>query len=395
MEMEISLQDYVDVVLQHWPVVLAVFLAATVVATAVSFLQPSIYEASTTLVEESYEFFGTPRLSSRDRTVIKLYPTLVKSAAVENAVVEALESSLSAAEKAPGALLAMVTLVEDRDDPALFHIKVRADDRNKAVQIANAWAEQYVHIASSFEADWSSQLGVVERRLESTEEALASFAQVTGLGLVEDSGGDDALIVLGARGVELQGKLLSLAEHRQAHDNLLLLLDSAQQAKQAGRGIDDLPLQLLNVPVIVDRGQLSVEFVREQGDLDALAQLLQAEQGIISEVVDELAPEVEQLQGELARDKLELEGLTRARDLAEGAYEALANEMQEAQLFQSRTQILSPAAGSKILGSSPKSTIVLGAALGLAGGILAAFAVHYLQGIQSGAPGGPSQVDDR
>jgi uncharacterized protein involved in exopolysaccharide biosynthesis len=70
-EMEISLQDYVDVILRHWPVVLAVFLVATVVATAVSFLQPSIYEASTTLVEESYEYLDTPRLSSRDRTVIK------------------------------------------------------------------------------------------------------------------------------------------------------------------------------------------------------------------------------------------------------------------------------------------------------------------------------------
>ena len=399
MEMEISLQDYVDVVLQHWPVVLAVFLAATVVATAVSFLQPSIYEASTMLVEESYEFLDTPRLSSRDRTVIKLYPTLVKSAAMENAVAEALESSLSAAEKAPGALLAMVTLVEDRDNPALFQIKVGADDPNKAVQIANAWAEQYLQIASSLQPDWGPELEVAAQSLESAEEALAAVERESGLGvtvdLVDDGDEGQPYFLLGTRGREFEMKALLLAEHRQAHDNLLLLLDSAQQAKEAGGTIGDLPLYLLSEGLLSERGQLLVEAVGAQEDLDALISLLRREEAAISDTVDDLALDVEQLQAELVEDKLELERLVRARDLAEGTYEALRNQVEGVELFETRTQVLSEAAKPRLVGPNRELNIVLGAALGLAGGILAAFAVHYLQGIRTGAPAAPSQVDDR
>ncbi|NIN64365.1 MAG: hypothetical protein GTO63_06625 [Anaerolineae bacterium] len=379
MEMEINLQDYVDVILRHWRVVLLVFLSATVVATVLSFVQPSTYEASVTLVEETYEFLDSPRLSALDRTVVKRYPNLARTAAVENRVIAALESSLSAEEKTPGALRRMVTVREDRDNPALFRIIVLADDPDKAVQIANTWAEQYLQTSSDLEAGWSSQLAAIEQNLKSAEEELARFEQESGLGLVADPGGDEALIVLGARGLELETKLLSLAEHKQAHDNIVLLLQRARQAKEAGGAIEDLPLQLLNTPAIIDRGQLSVDFVREQGDLDTFIQLLQAEEGIVSEVVDELATEVQQLQEELVQDKLELQRLTRARDLAEGAYTALTNEVQESQLFQSRTHILSPATRSKSTGSSPLVGIALGAAMGLAGGVLAAFAAQYFE----------------
>lgn len=381
MEMEINLQDYMDVILRRWKVVLVVFLAATVVATVVSFLQPSTYEATVTLVEQTYEFWDAPRLSSLDRTVVKLYPSLARTEAVENRVIAALGSTLSPQEKTPGALLSMVTVQEDRENPALFSIKVQANDPDKAVLIANTWAEQYVQTSNTVETAWSSQLEVVEQNLEAAEEALAIFERDTGLGLIEDPGGDEALvvIVLGAGGVELEREVLSVAEHRQAHHNLLLLLERAQQAKEGGGGIEDLPLQLLNTPPIIDRGQLSVESVREQGNLDTLIQLLQAEERIVSDVVGELATEVERLQEQLVRDKLELERLTREKYLAEGAYTALTNEVRESELFRSRTEVLSPASRSKFVGPNPKLNIVLGAALGLAGGVLAAFALEYFE----------------
>jgi len=397
MEMEISLQDYVDVVLQHWPVVLAVFLVATAVATVTSFLQPSVYEASTTLVEESYEIVDTPHLSSRERTIVKLYPTLVKSTAVENAVVEALESSLSAAEKAPGALLAMVTLVEDRDNPALFQLKVRADDPNKAVHIANAWAEQYVQIASSLQPSWGPQLEVAAQNLESAEEALAAFERESGLGLTVDlvNGSDEGQphLLLGTDGREFEMKALLLAEHRQTLDSLLLLLDSAQRAQEVGGTIGDLPLHLLSQGLLGGRDQLPIEAAGPQEDLDTLISLLRREEAAISDTIDELALELEQLQAELVEDKLELERLVRARDLAEGTYEALKNRVEGEELFETRTDLLSGASGSKLIGPNRELNIALGAAMGLAGGVLAAFAVHYLQGIRTGLPAGPSQLD--
>jgi capsular polysaccharide biosynthesis protein len=377
METEIDLQDYIDVILKRWKVVLVVFLAATVMATVASFLQPSTYEATVTLMEGTYEFLDTPRLTSLDRTVVKLYPTLARTEAVANRVIEALGSELS-----PADLLSMVTVREDNDNPVLFRIKVEADDPDKAVEIANTWAEQYLQVVGSPEVSWSSQLEVVEQNLESAEEALAAFQQETGLGLVRAPGGDEAYIVLGLRGVELERKLHLLAEHHQARDNLRLLLQGTQQTSEASDGIEDLPLQLLNVPVIIDRGQLSAQFIREQEDLDNVISLLEAEEEIISKVVDELSLEVERLQGELVQDSLEHERLVRAADLAEGAYTALTNEMQQAQLFQNRTQILSEATKAKLVGPDRKLNIAVGAALGLAGGVLAAFAIQYFQRIR-------------
>lgn len=385
MEMEFNLQDYVDVILRHWKVVLIVFVAATVTATLASFVQPSVYEATVTLMEESYEFYDAPRLSSLDRTVVKLYSTLALTEAVEDKVVEALEPSLSPAETVPGTLMSAVTVREDKDNPSVFRISARADDPDKAVQIANTWTEQYLQVISNLEAPWTSELQIVQQNLESAEEALATFRQETGVRLIGNPGGDDAYIIYGVRGVELERKLLLLAEHRQARDNLLLLLERAEEAKEANDGIEDLPLQLLNVPVIVDRGQLSIEFVREQGDLDTLIRSLEAEEEIVSEVIDELIPEVEELQGQLSHDASEFESLTAERDRARGAYTAVTNEVQEAQLFETRTEILSRATRAKSVGPNQKSTIMIGAALGLVGGVLAAFAVQYLPGIRKRA----------
>jgi capsular polysaccharide biosynthesis protein len=379
MEMEINLQDYVDVILRHWRVVLVVFLTATVVATVVSFVQPSTYEASVTLVEETYEFSAGPELQLSDRTVVKLYPTLARTEAVERRVVDELEPVLSPAEKTPSALLTKVTVRGDKDNPALFEITVRADDPDKAVQIANTWAEQYLQVASGLGVGWTSQLEVVEQTLESAEEELATFERQSGLGLVLSQEGDGTCILLGPRGLEFERRALALAEHRQAHNNLLLLLDKARQAKEASGAIEDLPLQLLNTLAITDRGQLSVDIVREQRDLDTLIQMLEDEEGIVAEVVDELATEVEQLQEGLVRDKLELERLTRARDLAEGSYTALANKIQESQLFRNSTQILSEAGRAKPVGRSPWLNVIAAGVWGLLVGIMLALGLEYLR----------------
>jgi capsular polysaccharide biosynthesis protein len=399
MEMEINLQQYVDIVLRRWPIVLAVFLVATLVATVVSFNQPSRYEASVSLVEETYEVLDTPRLSSLDKTVVKLYPTLAKSDAVEQAVVQTLESSLSEDEKVPGALLPMVSVVEDRDDASFFQIKVQADKPKKAVQIANAWAEQYVQIASSLQPDWGPQLEAAAQDLQSAEETLAAFERESGLGLtldiVADTGEDEPYLLLGARSREFEMKADLLAEQRLVHDRLLFLLDRAEQARETGGTVSGLLIQLMGEGVLGETGQLLDEAVVGQEDLDVLISLLRTEVAEVSDTVDELALDVEELQTELVQEKLELERLVRARDLAEAAYRALSNQVEGAELSLTRTQVLSEAARSKTVGPNREMSILLSAALGLVGGILAAFCLHYLHGMRSGAPAEPSPSDDR
>lgn len=382
MEFELNAQYYLDVVLRQWKAVLVVFIVATLAALAVSFIQEPTYEATVSMMEQTYDYVDVPRLSPVDRTVIKLYPTLARSEAVESRVIEALGPSLSAAEKTPGTLMSMVAIREDKDNPALFRIRVQAGEPGKAKLIANTWAEQYIEGVGSFQLMWSSELETIQQNLESAEAALTEFRQETGLGLVEEPGGDQAHAILGARVILLAKQFELLAEHQQAQDNLRLVLESAQLALDTGGSIDDLPLQLLNNPVISERGRLSAELVKEQETLDDAMQLLQAEESAISGTADQLHAEVEQLQQELAQDQLELERVTRERDLAESAYKALSYEVQEGSIFQANTQILSKATGARMLGPDPKVNVILGAALGLAGGVAAAFATQYFQDVR-------------
>ena len=382
MEFELNMQYYLDVVLRQWKVVLVVFIVATLAALAVSFIQDPMYETTVIMMEQTYDYVDVPRLSPVDRTVVKLYPTLARTEAVESRVIEAIGPSLSASEKTPGALMSMVVIREDKDNPALFRIMVQVGDPGKAKLIANTWAEQYIEEVGTFQLIWSSELETVQQDLESAEAALTEFRQQTGLGLVEEPGGDQAHAILGARGVLLAKQIDLLAEHQQARDNLRLVLESAQLARDTGGSIDDLPLQLLNNPVISERGRLSAELVKDQETLDDAIQLLQAEETAISGVTDQLDAEVEQLQLELGADQLELERLTRDRDLAEGAHKALSDEVQEGSIFQVNTQILSRATGARPLGPDPKLNVILGAALGLAGGVAAAFAMQYFQDIR-------------
>jgi uncharacterized protein involved in exopolysaccharide biosynthesis len=375
MEFELNAQYYLDVVLRQWKVVLVVFIVATLAALAVSFIQEPVYEATVSMMEQAFDYVDVPRLSLVDRTVIKLYPTLARSEAVESRVIEALGPSLSAAEKAPGTLMSMVSIREDRDNPALFRIRVQASDPGKARLIANTWAEQYIEELGSFQLMWKSELETVQQNLESAEAALTEFRQETGLGLVEEPGGDQAHAILGARGVLLAKQFELLAEHQQAQDNLRLVLESAQLARDTGGSIDDLPLQLLNNPVISERGRFSTE----SATLDDAIQLLQAEESAISSTIDQLQAEVKKLQMELGEDQLERDRLTRDRDLAESAFKALSYEVQEGSIFRANTQILSRAVGARLLGPDRKLNVILGAAVGLAGGIAAAFAIHYLQ----------------
>lgn len=378
MELDLNVQYYLDVVLRQWKVVLVVLVVATLAAAAVSFIQEPTYEATVSLAEQTFEYWETPRLSSTDKIIVKLYPSLARTAAVESRVIEAIGPSLSAREKTPGVLTSMVTLREDPDNPALFRIRVRADNPQKATLIANTWAEQYIEEVRSFQLSWSSQLETLKQNLDSAEEALTTFRQETGLVLVESPGGEQGFSMLGPNGVQLEKKVDLLAEHRQALDNLGLLLESAQLAHDTGGSIEELPLQLLDSRVISERGQLTAQLLRGQQSLDEVIRLLQAEQEIISGVSTQLEADVEALQESVAQDLLELERLERERYMAESAYKALDYEVQETTFFQTNTQILSRAAAAALVGPDAKLNIILGAALGLAAGVAAAFAVQYV-----------------
>ncbi|HEM62308.1 MAG TPA: hypothetical protein ENO24_08455 [Chloroflexi bacterium] len=379
MDFDLDLGYYVRVVVRHWKAVVVVFVVATVVAAVVSFFQEPTYQATVTLTEQSFEFYDEPRLVSLDRTVIKLYPTMARTEAVEARVIEAVDASLSLEEKTPGVLLSKVAVREDKDNPAIFRISVEAANPQKAVLIANTWAEEYLDEVASYQVNWDPQLLAAEAALEAAEDELRDFRAQTGLIVVEESDGETVVATMGSRGAELEKMLDSLAEHRLASDYLRLLVESARLARDTGGEVEDLPLHLLNTSVISQRGLVTEEAVGGLSSMDSIIRVLESEAELIEAAEGQLTRGVEELQQDLAEDQLESERLTRARDLAENAYKAVVKEMQEASLFQTKTEILSRATRAKSVGSHPLLNVILGAALGLAGGVLAAFALQYAE----------------
>ncbi len=394
MEVDVNLQDYMNVILKGWKVIVAVFLGALVVSAVLSFWQPPVYEASVTMFEPSYRVIAEVRVEATDQAQ-KLYTNLARSSALEERVVQALGSTLSPAEKSPGALLSMIAVVPNEDNPALFEIKARHTNADVAVRIANTWASQYIEMLNEFNGLSATELGFIreqlalaESDLESAEQALRAFEQESGLGiapnheyaLAPSSSMENPYAWYGTRGKELEAKTQLLANHRVAHDNLLLLLDIAQDAKASGGEIDDLPFELLSVQAIADRGQLSARLILEEAeDLDAVIERLQAEEQSLAGVIGVLSPEVEELHAELMQHKYEYLSLNRDRDALLERIDMLSHKALELELQTSGVRILSPAVAALVASSSPWLNVILAGVSGLFVGIVLAFGLEYLR----------------
>jgi uncharacterized protein involved in exopolysaccharide biosynthesis len=394
LEMEINLEDYINVILKWWKVIIAVLLGALVVSAIVSFWQPSTYEASVTMFEPSYLVITGERIESTPKTQ-KLYTSLVKSSALEAQVVEVLGPMLSSTENTSGALLSTVTVVADKDNPALFEIKVQANDPDKAVEIANTWASEYIEMFNELNTGSETELGfireqlaIAESDLESAEETLRDFEQESGLGIAPNQeyglaiGSDtrDPYAWYGARGKELEAKSALLAAHLVAQDNLLLLLDLAEEAKETGGEIDNLPLQLLDVQPIVARGQLSAEVIMEGlEDLDTIIDLLRAEEESLANVIDALSAEVEELHTGLMQDKYEYLGLDQARTALLERIAMLSRKALELELQTTGMRIIKPAVAVLVVSPSPWLNVIVAGVFGLLMGVVLAFALEYLR----------------
>jgi uncharacterized protein involved in exopolysaccharide biosynthesis len=396
-DMEINLQDYIRVVLKWWMVIVGVFLGAVVVSSVISLRQPPLYEASVSMFEPSYQVIAEERIYSVDEAQ-KSYSSLARSSIVEAQVVEAMGSSLSPSDNSPGALLSRVTVAPDRENPAVFQIRVRHTDPELAVQLANTWASEYVEIFNELNTGSATELGFIreqlalaETDLEASAEALRAFEEETGLGVApnQEYGSEFAPVVqdpygwYGPRGSELKAKNELLASHRVARDNLLLLLDLAEDARRSGQPVGDLPLQLLDVPAISGRGQLSVETIMQAADdLDAVVGLLEAEEQSLASVIDALGPKVEQLHTDLMQDKYQYLLLSGARNALLEKIAVLSRKAQELELGASGVHVINPAVRATVASPSPWLNVLAAGVLGLFVGVMLAFGLEYLWGLR-------------
>jgi len=391
---EIDLARTLRVLRRYWWCVTICVFVAVIVAGAIAMTRTPVYEATVTLFEPAYRLQTGPSFQSLDDkpgSAIRLYPTLAKNEEIAERVVEALASILPPDERDPKALLSLVRVDEDKQNPAIFYIKARSSSPSLAQEIANGWAGEYVALVAGQPERYmpeflaiQGRLAAAESKLNAAQEALARFEEETGLGLITAGGeiitaGLDPYAFYGERGKILEAKIATLANHRIAQDALRLLLEKLREAKTTGMSdASALPWELLSVDAILERGVISPTLMAQQGhDLDALIGQLEREETVMAEVTEELSGEVTELRGELLLDKIQYDILQRDAGAALDEYHALVNKSLELKTSAEMVQIIQPATTPKRPHEERPVVVDIAAAgvLGLLVGVLGAFAL--------------------
>lgn len=402
MEDEIDLRQYLEVLVRRWKWIVALALIAALTAAVISFfvLQP-VYEAKALVLITSprYQLRFDPRLEtvSDIETASKAYPSLAMSDDLLQAVLDALNPPLPESEHKLQALRGRLNASAGAD-PSLLELKVSNGDAQRAADIANTWAEQYVEYVNELYGRRSEDVVFFGAQLEAAGSALDAAEEA----LVDYEARNQEL-VLQAR---LDAKQLALSDYLTVAHKLDLVVGDARALRRQLEGQpasapatlgDDLAALLLEIqglsrytelPLqlqVTGGASLSNRTVGEQarllGDLITTSEARLAE---IEEQVEALSAEMLPLQEALRQATMEKDRLTRERDVARGTYLTLANKVEEARiaaqdetgevrLASQATVPTSPVSPRKLM-----NTAVAGF-LGLFLGVFAAFFVEYWQ----------------
>lgn len=384
---EIDLARTLGVLKRYWWCVAICVFVAVIVAGVIGMRRTPVYEATVTLFEPAYRLQTGPSFQSLDDKpglAIHLYPTLAKSEEIAERVVEALASILPPDERDPKALLSLVRVEADKQNPALFYIKARSSNPNLAQEIVNSWAEEYVALVAGQPERYMPEFLAIQERLAAAEskfdaarETLTQFQDETGVGMITSA--FDPYAFYGERGKILEAKIATLAEHRVAQDALHLFLGKLREAKATGLSdASALPWELLAVDAILERGVISPTLMAQQDhDLDALIGQLEREETIAAGVIEELSREVTELRGELLSDEAQHGILQMDVQAARGEYDAFMNKSLELKTNAEMVQIIQPATTPKRPHEERPVVVDIAAAgvLGLLVGVLGAFAL--------------------
>jgi succinoglycan biosynthesis transport protein ExoP len=414
MEEEIDLREYINVIVKRWKWILGITLAAVVTAAIVSFLLLApVYEAKAgvVIVKSKSEVTFEPKYRTLTEEELgqvgidvnarrEALEALVKSSPVAVEVIAKLGSTLEPEERDVNELLEMVETEADGD---LIGIKVRGEDPQKIVAIANAWGEDYEKYVNGLyggrpqsPGDIQTQVAEAESSYQEAEEALAEFT------------GDNQIDTLTREIGAKQNTLTDYYTTKQQLDRLIAdanaLRDQSRQetaSSPAGTG-NGLSLMLLRASAftLLSPGlpvQLQLSFdetadmegsVEEQvQNLDALLAILEARRGEVQSLIGEktLQQEILQLEEQLERERARKQELTSARDLAWETYNTLARKEAEvgvaSQVPDTEVRFAVPAVEPKEPVAPRKMlNIAIAGVLGLMVGVLGAFFIEFLEG---------------
>ena len=400
MEDEIDLREYLDVLIRRWKWIVALTLIAALAAGAISFLllKPS-YEATALVLiaNPRYRLRFDPRLEtlSEVETNSKVYPSLAISDDLLKQVLDALDPPLPTQEHSLRGLRGRLS-ASAGSDSSLLQLKVANGDPERAAQIANTWAEQYVGYVNELYGRRSEDVVFFTQQLDAARSALDAAEQA-----LVDYEAHNQQSILQSR---LNAKRSALDDYLKAQNELTVVIEDAgalrgqlegQAAAEPASLADDLTALLLEVQALGQNAELPIQLqvaggsslsnktVGEQTSL--LSDLIDALENRLGEIdmqVETLSTEIPPLQEALQQATAEKDRLTLDRDVARSTFTTLANKVEEARIaaqdetgevrLASQASVPSSPAGPRKL----MNTAIAGF-LGLFLGVFVAFFVEY------------------
>ena len=393
---EIDLRQYLQVILNHWPLIVIATLVGAAIAGALSFfvISPN-YEATALvaitppkyLMQFSPEFqaVAQERLQTE---IYGTYPELVESDELLQQVADSLAEALGTTPPALERLRNQLS-VRASKGVGLIYLSAKDSDPEKAAGIANILAELYVRMLNrlygSEEDDYdffASQLQQASDDLEAAQQALADFkardpsallsnelaAQINALNdyLAKQNSIEQQQQTIGAWHQQLSpepsGKAASRADEL---TTFLMQLEAFGVLKEAVQ-----PQFQVSLEQIVDEWSVS-EQIAYLNDLEGFLQSRSAE---IDLRVADLQPEILRLQQELQAAKNEDERLSQEVKIAKSLRESLALKAEEARITSESKVGIAQLASKASVPQDPVAprklfNTAVGAALGLMVGL--------------------------
>ena len=408
MEDEIDLRKYVDVLIRQWKWIVGLAIVSGLAAFIVSSLIAPTYEATALVVvtRSRYQLQFDPRIETvaQPQQAYRAYPELALSDDLVLQVMERLGGELNTDERDLESFRMRLS-ARAGADPTLVRLAATGTDPNQAQAIVNAWAALYVAYANELYQQQSNsvtffeaQVAEASQELEKAEQALIDFQARNPINVVE---------------AQLESKQMALSDYLAADRTISLIIQDARSLQQQLAQQDDnapvtladelaalyLQVDALNaqasVPIqlqIGGSGSLASRTVSEQvALLDALINALQDKAIEIRREIDALEPEILELQKAQQAAQVELDGLTRIRDVADDTYSTLARKLDEvnvaAQDESGEVRLASQAAvPSEPVWPRKGLNTLFGSVLGLLVGIAAAFVIDARQSAAEKSP---------
>ena len=398
MEDEFDLRQYLAVLRKRWRVAALTLLITLAAAALYTFvLQSAHYQARAQLIAQPQKYIW--RLDVNFQTVTEDvrvdrrsdYAILVSEEGsgreLAQRVIEKLGAALPAQLRSPKAMWRSISLKNSAG--RLMTLDARAPTKELATAIANTWADvliaevdaRYGH--GGDKTRFQEALFSARETLTATTKALQDFQTRTGLGL--ELGGQMTTLQEGAMAAGLTArqqavvlKSSALAEYQAALDRVRSLKTQATAVQASGGGMDSLPLEVLDNPLLVQRGQLTRQRVGAMnGDIKLLLPALTNEERVLGTMVRDLEDEIATLQRELATEISDRNLLYRKYAQAEEAVRALERKVTEIDIQKS---VVGPPLA--LLSSATQATPAWILTLGLAGvvGLLAGMLLALVLG---------------